>query len=284
MSALWAPLAVVSIAVAVQRVFLDQQRVRARRRLASNSALRAPQTSTRWSASLARIGLDPQSPTTRLAAVVVLGALVLFVGLVPVVVVVGVGLVGYRHARGRSRANELRKIVAALPAALDDLARSLRSGSSLPLALGHVASTVRGPLAVDWSRIQRSLDLGTRLGDAATEWAQARPCPEVRLAVSAWRLGIESGGSLAASLAGIATTLRARAETAAEVRALSSQARLSALIIGVAPVAFCGLASRADPRLAHTLFATSIGWVLLALGLGLDLAGALWMRRLARVA
>lgn len=287
MIALAPAIAVVCVGAAVGRVAAEHARAQTRRRLGADR--RGPRGS--WDEAmtdrpwrrLLPTGPDSEPHVAPRIALILLSVTVVFVvGALPVLLAALSGLVIRQQLQRRAHSGALRKVVAALPVALDDLARALRSGSSLPLALGQVASTTRGPLAQDWLRIQRSLELGNRLGDAATEWAAARPCPEVRLAVSAWRLGLDAGGSLAASLAGIAETLRGRAQIAAEVRALSSQARLSGLIIGVAPVGFCLLASRADPRLAHTLFATPIGWTLLVAGVALDLAGAAWMRRLAR--
>jgi tight adherence protein B len=70
---------------------------------------------------------------------------------------------------------------------------------------------------------------------------------------------------------------------AAEVRALSSQARLSGLVIAAAPLVFSGLASVTDARTAEFLFRTPPGLACLVAGLGLDACAAAWMARLCRV-
>ena len=64
---------------------------------------------------------------------------------------------------------------------------------------------------------------------------------------------------------------------------MSSQARLSALVIGVAPIAFAVLAAGMDGEGARFLLRTPLGLACLAVGLGLDGLGALWMHRLAQV-
>jgi tight adherence protein C len=104
----------------------------------------------------------------------------------------------------------------------------------------------------------------------------------VRVAVAALVLGTQSGGAPARAVDGVAAGLRARIAVAAEVRALSTQARLSAVIIAVAPVAFAILASATDAGIAGVLFGTRVGGVLLTVGLALDGAGALWMARICR--
>ena len=112
---------------------------------------------------------------------------------------------------------------------------------------------------------------------------ERQPLPGVRLAVAALCLGVETGGAQARAVDGVASTLRDRLAVTAEVRALSAQARLSALIIGVAPVGFGAFAAATDPRTARFVFHTVPGLLLLATGLALDALGWLWMRRLSRV-
>jgi len=81
----------------------------------------------------------------------------------------------------------------------------------------------------------------------------------------------------------VAETLRGRLAVAAEVRALSSQARLSGLVIALAPLVFSALATATDARTADFLFRRPIGLACLVAGLGLDACAAAWMVRVCRV-
>jgi tight adherence protein C len=65
-----------------------------------------------------------------------------------------------------------------------------------------------------------------------------------------------------------------------EVRALSAQARASAVVIGIAPVAFLLVVAVADPTAIGFLVGSPAGLMCLGSGLGLDALGALWMRRI----
>ena len=69
-----------------------------------------------------------------------------------------------------------------------------------------------------------------------------------------------------------------------ELRALSSQARLSALVLAAAPVAFALLSAAADPRTTTFLFVDGAGRLCLVAGFTLDLGGAVWMARITRAA
>jgi tight adherence protein B len=181
------------------------------------------------------------------------------------------------------RGHRDRQLESALPNALDGVARSLRSGASLRQAMVDAARDEHGPLAVDLRRLARDVDDGVSLGDALAEWAQRRPLTGVRLAAAALALGAETGGASAQAIDGVAATLRINLGIAGEVRALSSQARLSALVIVLAPVAFTALATSTDDRTAGFLFGSAFGWLCLTLGLALDAVGWLWMRRITNV-
>jgi tight adherence protein B len=180
--------------------------------------------------------------------------------------------------RGRSEA----EIEASLPDALEAVARGLRSGASLRLALAE-AGACGGPLATDLQRVSAEVELGADVATTLERWGDIRPVPGVRLAVAALCLGAEAGGPQARAVDGVAATLRQRLAVAAEGRALGAQARVSGLVIALSPVAFCTLASSTDGRTARFLLHSTTGQLLLAAGITLDLIGALWMSALTRV-
>lgn len=201
-------------------------------------------------------------------------------GLAVVVAVVAIGAPLLALATLGGRAD--RRLEAALPEALESVARSLRSGASLRLALAESAGGATGRLGDDLARVVAASSAGAPLVETLDDWGVRRPVPGVRLAVAALALGAETGGAQAGAVDGVAETLRSRLAVAAEVRALSSQARLSALVIAAAPVAFALLATGTDGRTAGFLFRTPAGLACLAGGLALDAVAAVWMHRLTR--
>jgi tight adherence protein B len=118
---------------------------------------------------------------------------------------------------------------------------------------------------------------------ALEAFAARRPSPGVRLAVAALCLGVDTGGAQARAVDGVAATMRERLAVEAELRALSSQARMSALVIGLAPLGFGAFAAATDPRTSDFLLHTPAGLAFVCVGLLLDGAGWLWMQRLCRV-
>ena len=217
------------------------------------------------------------------------GSLLLVVVLVvggpmPAVLVLAAAALGPTLALRARRGHGPARLEAALPAALEAMARALRSGGSMRQAVEEAAAATPGPLAAELRLVSVQAARGAPLVTALQALAERQPLPGVRLTVAALCLGVETGGAQARAVDGVASTLRDRLGVAAEVRALSAQARLSAVIIGLAPVGFGGFAAATDPRTATFVFHTVPGLLLLVAGVALDGLGWLWMRRLSRVA
>ena len=92
----------------------------------------------------------------------------------------------------------------------------------------------------------------------------------------------EIGPASRTAVPALAAALRDRHDAAAEVAALSAQARLSAVVVGAAPVASLALSLLADRRVAPTLVATAPGRACLATGVALEGLAGWWMRRILR--
>ena len=242
----------------------------------------------RWLApALAAAGVDVE-PAVAWALWWIGGGLLLLVVLVvggplpAFLVLAAAALVPVLALRAR-RGHGPARMEAALPVALEAMARALRSGASMRQAVEEAATATPGPLAAELRLVSAQAARGAPLVEALQAMGERQPLPGVRLAVAALCLGVETGGAQARAVDGVASTLRDRLGVAAEVRALSAQARLSAVIIGLAPVGFGAFAAATDPRTATFVFHTVPGLLLLAVGLALDGLGWLWMRRLSRV-
>lgn len=184
------------------------------------------------------------------------------------------GPVAARMARSR-RARARRN---AVPEFVHGIARALRAGAGPALALR--TAPIPEPLAAEVAVLRARLDHGVPLVEALGAWAEECGDPATRAAAGALAVVHLEGGAAAAPLEGLASALAARETVADEAAALATQARLSALVIVGAPVAFVALGGIAAPDHLADLTGSWAGRICLAAGLGLDALGAWWMQRI----
>jgi tight adherence protein B len=205
----------------------------------------------------------------------------------PVVAACALGGIGATLVRLRRTAPSRRAAAAdrELPIVLESVARRLRSGASLAQAVTEARPDAGCFLRASWEDFSRRARVHG-VAVAADGWAAAvsqnsPDRPAVRLAAAALALAAETGGAPARAVDGVAATLRSRAAVESELRALTSQAKASAAVIALSPLAFAAFSGVTDPRIA-AFARTSAGTILVLAGLGLDGLGAWWMARLCR--
>ena len=199
-----------------------------------------------------------------------------FAPVAAVAVLVGgpIGLYGARQRGVRRRAAEL-------PVALELVAAELRTGGTVAGALAALGRG-HGPLAAEYARVDRRCALGAPLEAALAAWAHERGEPSVDSAAGALVVAASTGGRAVEALDGLASSLRDRSEIAAEGRALSAQARMSAIVIGSLPLVYLAASAVVDRRQVQVLTGTGFGMACLGTGLALETLGALWIRALLR--
>jgi tight adherence protein B len=230
----------------------------------------------------AQLGVTPEDAlgmgvTAVLVAGLLAGAFAVALAPVAAMGVAVVAPVGLVLARGRGQ----RRFVAALPAFVELVAARLRGGHTVATALADAGARA-DVVAADVRAVLQRVELGETLTRALAWWADERRIDAVRAVAGSLAVAAETGGAAADALEGLARSLRDQLGARAEAASLSAQARLSALVVGLAPIAYVGFASAVDPTAARSLVSSTTGRACLVLGLGLDALGALWMRRIVR--
>jgi tight adherence protein B len=185
-------------------------------------------------------------------------------------------------ARRRRRGRVLALRRSQLPPALEELAVALRSGSSLPVALGEAGRATPDPLGPELEALALGAGRGQPMAAVLDDWTRRHDDPGTRLAATALTLANAVGVASARAVHGVAATLRERLELSAERHALASQARTSAVVLSTAPLLFALLLGVSDGAAGRFLLQSRAGWACLAVGIGLDALGAWWMARLTR--
>lgn len=176
-----------------------------------------------------------------------------------------------------------RRLPGAVPDFLEDIARAVRSGATMRMAVASAATGSHPALADDAALVVGRLDRGMTLEEALAQWARERhEIHAVRVVAAALPLAADAGGAMARVVDGIADTIRSELDIQAEVRSLAAQARASAALIAALPVAFGALAGLLDPQTLAFLLEPGLGLGCLIAGLALDLVGFWWMHRISR--
>ncbi|MGI8793137.1 MAG: type II secretion system F family protein [Acidimicrobiales bacterium] len=168
-------------------------------------------------------------------------------------------------------------------AALDVIGQALRGGRSLLQAIDLAGQRSAPFLAADLRRVVDRARHGSGLVDALRHWGGARAEePTVRMVAAALAAAAVTGGPALPAVEVVRGVVADQRALAGEIGALTAQARASAAVVGLAPVAMALLASVADRTTAAFLFTTRQGWVMLGAGLLLDALGVWWMAILIR--
>jgi tight adherence protein B len=239
---------------------------------------------------LERAGLDITPKMYWLASLVcgaVLAATVMFslpASATRMFLTVIVGLVGVfgvpRWFVNKLTARRQLKSTAELPNAIDIVVRGMKSGLPLNECLAIIARESEEPLASEFREVIEQQRVGVSLGEALERLTQRMPLPEVKFLSIVVAIQQQAGGNLSEALGNLSTVLRDRFRLKMKVRALSAEAKASALVLASLPpiVMFMLYLSASD--YISVLFKTRTGnFALLFCGLWM-LMGVLVMRRM----
>ncbi len=168
------------------------------------------------------------------------------------------------------RARRMKRFIQQLPFALDLMKSSLEAGHSLLRGLQVVVSEFQDPIATEFRSVIEQTRLGLPLPRAMEEMLKRVPDEDLRLLIVAVRVQSEVGSSLAVIIERLAEIVRIRHRLAAQVQALTAQARMSGWVVGALPVIILAAFSVIQPSYTHTLFYDPDGQRLLKIAAVLD--------------
>ena len=123
------------------------------------------------------------------------------------------------------------------PDAIELLVRGLRSGLPISETLGVVGAEVPGPVGIEFRSVADKMKIGRTMEAALQETSDRLGTPEFQFFVITLAIQRETGGNLAETLSNLSDVLRKRAQMKLKIKAMSSESKASAYIIGALP--FC---------------------------------------------
>jgi tight adherence protein B len=160
---------------------------------------------------------------------------------------IGIGLGAPHMVVGHLIKKRLNEFIMRFPDAIDLLVRGLRSGLPIAETLAAVSSEVPGPVGVEFRQIIERIRIGKTMEAALQDTADLLDIPEFQFFCITLSIQRETGGNLAETLANLSEVLRKRAQMKLKIRAMSSEAKASAWIVGSLPFFVFALVTFMNP-------------------------------------
>ena len=192
-------------------------------------------------------------PTGRLLAILLATPTIIFVAIVLFIVAAGgalgagrmimVATISFLLGAGipllilQVRANRMRKkIEDQFPVALDVFVRGLRAGHPIAAALDLLTVEMPDPIGSQFGIVVDEVTYGADLRDALSAMADRWDLDDMRMFVVSLSVQNETGGNLAEILENLSQVIRERASMMRKVRALSSEGRMTAVMLTALPI------------------------------------------------
>jgi tight adherence protein B len=180
------------------------------------------------------------------------------------------GVGGPHFIIGKMINRRVKKFTSNFPDAIELMVRGLRSGLPITETLGIVAGEIPGPVGIEFRMVADKMKIGRTMEAALQETADRLATPEFQFFVITLAIQRETGGNLAETLSNLADVLRKRAQMKLKIRAMSSESKASAWIVGSLPFVVFTLVWFINPTYMGGFFTDQR---LIVAGLG----GLVWM-------
>lgn len=147
---------------------------------------------------------------------------------------------------------------------IDVIVRSVKSGLPTNEALKIVAKEIPDPVGSEFNRLCEGLKVGVSLEQGLKRMYESMPTAEVSFFSIVMSIQQKSGGNLSEALSNLSGVLRDRKRLLGKIKAMSSEAKASAMIIGALPPGVMGIVYLTTPDYISLLFTERLGNLMLA--------------------
>jgi tight adherence protein B len=185
-----------------------------------------------------------------------------------------------RWVLGMAIAKRQKKFIEQFADALDVIVRGVKSGLPLNECLRMIARESSQPLGGEFQIVCDALAMGVTMDQALQRMYQRTPIQEVNFFNIVLAIQQKAGGNLSEALGNLSGVLRSRKLLREKIKALSSEAKASAMIIGSLPIIVMLLVYMTTPSYMMTLFTAELGHLILLIAGGLMATGIYVMRQM----
>lgn len=172
------------------------------------------------------------------------------------------------------------KFLAELANSIDVIVRGVKSGLPINECVQVIARESPEPIASEFREAVEEQKLGVPLADALTRMCERVPLAEVRFLSIVIAIQQQAGGNLSEALGNLSGVLRDRISLQMKVKALSAEAKASAMVLASLPPAVMIMTYLSTPEYILLLFTTTMGNFLLAVAACWMSIGIMIMRKM----
>lgn len=172
----------------------------------------------------------------------------------------------------------LQRMIQQMPRFLDQVVRSLHAGRTLGDALEQAVTGAEVPLREIFARVNNHVQLGISLPVALQEIADLYEVEELHILALGVSVNYRYGGNTTDLLDNIIKVIHEREKIGRQLRAMTGETRLSAVVLAVMPISLAGYILATNPGYLASMWLDSGGRWLLLSSLGMQLLGCyvLW--------
>ena len=170
-----------------------------------------------------------------------------------------------------------------LPQALSLISNGLRAGFSFPQAMAVVGHEMEAPIADEFAKVLRDNSYGKNMDEALMDLSKRTDDDDLDIFITTLLIHLQVGGNLSEILDTISETIRERVKLKGDIRTMTAQSQISAVVIGILPVAIAGAMFVLNPGYIGTLFQNPLGLMMVGVAVVMMLFGAFLLTQIVKV-
>lgn len=183
----------------------------------------------------------------------------------------------------RKKRLRLERCATQLPQTLSTTATSLKAGFSFMQAMQVIGKEIPDPIGPEFKRTLKEMNYGVPVEEALENLLKRVPNADLEMVITALLVQRTTGGNLADILETMKETIEERVKIKEELKALTSQGKLSAIVITLLPVILAVILNFMNPQFFEPMFSHPLGLAFLFVGGVLITIGWVMIQKIVNV-
>lgn len=183
----------------------------------------------------------------------------------------------------RTKVSRGKKMNNQLPEALAILSNGLRAGLSFTQSMLIAGKEMEEPISYEFNKIVRDNSLGKPIDEALSDFSKRTEDEDIDIFVTAILIQRQVGGNLSEILDVLATTIRDRIKLRGDIKTITAQSKMSAVVVGSIPLVLALILNVINPEFIRPLFTTFVGNIMIGVVLFMQTIGVIALVKIIKV-